>query len=288
MRFRHDFRDRIVMVVIGLAACCALALTGCSGSTDSTASTDSTDSIDMEVPGDAAIDAAAPVVVLRPDGWEPPMPTEAAILADRILRREDDSLLLDEAERRQLAGEIASVLSSIRDAYPDVADIAARTPYAFGELVLELETQLFEAVVSLLDDQTGPVTLQTGYAEFDSLNEALGLSIVVNLFRHFQTAVFYFSEYLNVPAAAAAYGMLEGIGYAESNAYLGDDSDLDALESEGYWYVVARRAWGDCPSGCIYEELLFFIVDDTAVEMIDSKEAMGIAEFRELVMNRGW
>ena len=284
MGFRHDFRDRIVRVVIGLAAGCALALTGCSGSTDSTASTDSIDSVDMEVP-DAA---AAPVVVLRPDGWEPPMPTEAAILADRILRREDDRLLLDEAERRQLAGEIVLVLSSIRDAYPQVADIAARTPYAFGELVLELEPQLFEAVVSLLDDQTGPVTLQTGYAEFDSLNETLGLSVVVNLFRRFQTVTFFFNEYLNVPAAVAAYGMLEGIEYAEPNAYVGDGPDLNALKSEGRWYVVARRAWGDCPAGCINEELLFFIVDDTAVEMIDSEEAVDIAEFEELVMNRGW
>lgn len=284
MGFRHDFRDRIVRVVIGLGAGCALALTGCSGSTDSTASTDSTDSVDMEV-SDAA---AAPVVVLRPDGWEPPMPTEAAILADRILRREDDSLLLDETERRQLASEIASVLSSIRDAYPQVADIAARTPYAFGELVLKLEPQLFEAVVSLLDDQTGPVTLQTGYAEFDSLNETLGLSVVVNLFRRFQTVTFFYSEYLNVPAAAAAYGMLEGIEYAEPNAYVGDGPDLNALESEGRWYMVARRAWGDCPAGCIDEELLFLIVDDTAVEMIDSEGALDIAEFEELVTSRVW
>ena len=284
MGFRHDFRDRIVRVVIGLAAGCALALTGCSGSTDSTASTDSTDSVDMEVP-DAA---AAPVVVLRPDGWEPPMPTEAAILADRILRREGDRLLLDETERRQLAGEIVLVLSSIRDAYPQVADIAARTPYAFGELVLELEPQLFEAVVSLLDDQTGPVTLQTGYAEFDSLNETMGLSVVVNLFRRFQTVTFFYSEYLNVPAAAAAYGMLEGIEYAEPNAYVGDGPDLNALESEGRWYMVARRAWGDCPAGCIDEELLFFIVDDTAVEMIDSEGALDIAEFEELVTSRVW
>lgn len=275
MRFRHDVRDCIVMLVIGLAACCALALTGCSDSTDSTASTASTDSIDMEVPGDAA----APIVVLRPDDWQPPMPTEAAILADRILRRENDNLLLDETERRQLASEIASVLSSIRDAYPQVADIAARTPYAFGELILELEPHLFEAVVSLLDDQTGPVTLQTGYTEFDSLNETLGLSVVVNLFRRFQTVTFFFNEYLNVPAAAAAYGMLEGIEYAEPNACVGDGPDLNALESEGRWYVVARRAWGDCPAGCIDEELLFFIVDDTAVEMIDSEEAVDIAEF---------
>ena len=52
--------------------------------------------------------------------------------------------------------------------------------------------------------------------------------------------------------------------------------------------MVARRAWGDCPSGCINEELYFFIVDGNEVDQVDPAQAMGIAEFRELVMNRGW
>ena len=93
---------------------------------------------------------------------------------------------------------------------------------------------------------------------------------------------------MNVPAAAAAYAAVEGIEYAEPNAYVGDGSDLDALKSEGRWYVVARRAWGDCPSGCINEELYFFIADDVEVEQVDTAQAMGIAEFMELVTNRGW
>ena len=82
--------------------------------------------------------------------------------------------------------------------------------------------------------------------------------------------------------------MVEGIEYAESNADVGDASDLEVLESEGRWYVVARRAWGDCPSGCIYEELFFFVVDGAAVEMIDREEALEGAEFMDLVMRRGW
>ena len=186
MRVLNDPRNRTVMVVIGLAACSALALMGCSGSSDSADSTDSIDSTelsDMEVPGELESpgDAAAPVVVLRPDGWTPPMPPEADILADRLLRREYDSLLLEAAERRQLADEISAVLLSIRDAYPTVADITVRVPYLFGELLLGLEPQLFETVASLLEDAAGPVALHTGYAEFDTLNESLGLSVVVAL-----------------------------------------------------------------------------------------------------------
>ena len=259
------------MTAVRLAACCALALTGCS------------DSINPGAPSEAE----APVVVLS-DAWEPPTLTEASILADRLLRRQDDSLLLDAAERRELAREIAPVLTRIRYAYPAVADITVRAPYAFGELVLALESWLFEAVSSLLDDSTGPVVLRTGHADFDALNARLGLSVVVEMFPISGTVIFYFNEYLNVAAAARAYATMEGIEYAESNAYLGDGSDIDAVKSEGRWYVVARRAWGDCPAGCINEVLDFFIVNGDDVERIERTQAMDRVEFRDLVMSRGW
>ena len=68
--------------------------------------------------------------------------------------------------------------------------------------------------------------------------------------------------------------MLEGTEYAETNAYLGDGSDLAITESGGRWYVVARRFQGDCPSGCSSEELFYFAVNEAAVEMIESKQAL--------------
>lgn len=269
MTIRHGRKCGIAVIAVLLAACCALAA-GCSESTRS----------------DAPREAAAPVVVL-PGAWEPPMLTEADILADRLLRREGDGLLLDAADRQELAGELGPILLRIRDAYPAVADIAVWAGYAFGELLLGLEPSLFEAVMSLLEGQTEPVELRTGNAAFDTLNERLGLT-AVDVFPRFETVIFYFNEYLNVPAAAAAYAALEGIEYAEPNVYLGDGPDIDAVKSAGRWYVIVRRAWGDCPSGCINDELLFFIVDDAEVNQVDPTQAMGIAEFMELVMNRGW
>ena len=94
-------------------------------------------------------------------------------------------------------------------------------------------------------------------------------------FRLLRTTIFYFSEYLNVPAAAEAYEMVEGVEYAESNAYLGDGSDIDVASSQGRWYVVARRASGDCPSGCISQDLFFFIVDGATVR--DDRRPAGVA-----------
>ena len=277
MPYSYDLGGHIVVIAARLAACCALALAGCS------------DSIDLGVPGAATMpgEDAAPVVVL-PDAWERPTLTEADILADRLLQREDDRLMLDAAERREFAAEIASVLSRIRHAYPAVADIAVRALYAFGELIIALEPGLFETISSLLEDSTGPVVLRTGHADFDSLNARLGLTVVVDTFRFSGTVVFYFNEYLNVAAATRAYAALAGIRYAEPNGYVGDGSDIDAVESEGRWYVVVRRAWGDCPAGCINGVLDFFIVNGDGVERVERTQAMGRAEFRDLVMSRGW
>lgn len=281
MSGRNGSRGLVAVFVIGLAACCTVALAGCSGSGDTG---DSDESVELDVPDRAA----APVVVLRPDDWEPSMPTEAEVLAHRVLSRDNETLLLDPSERRQQADELVSVLSSIREAYPAVADVTVRMPYAFGELLVGLEPQLFQMIASLLEAHAGPVILHTGYAEFDSLNESLGLSVVLGLSQISGSASFYFSEYLNVPTAAEAYGIVDGVEYAESNAYLGDGPDIEAVLSQGRWYVVTRRAEGDCPSGCIFQELFFFVVDGSAVEMIDSEQALETAEFVDLVMNRGW
>ena len=271
MRNRNGFRAYLSVVVVGLAAFSLLWLAACSGSTDS-----------------EVAEGTVASVVLSPVGWQPPVPTEAEILADRLLRRNDDSLLLDEAERSRLADEIDMTLSALRGAYPAVGDVTVAMPYAFGELLLGLEPRLIETIAALLEGAAGPVALDTGYAEFDALNASLGLSVVINFYRASGIASFFFSEHLNVPAAAAAYEMVEGVEYAEANALLGDGPDVEASQSEGRWYVVARRAWGDCPSGCINEELIFFIVQGAAVEMIAREAALARDEFRELVMTRGW
>ena len=260
-------RRGIVVMTFRLAACCVLVLAACSELTDS------------ETPKDAP----APVVA-QPDAWVRPMPGEAAVLADRILRREHDGLLIDAAKRRELAEEIASVLSRIREAYPEVADVAARPAYVFGQLLLTLETWLFKTVASLVENQDGPVLLRTGHVPFDALNEELGLTVVLDASPSFGVVLLYFNEYLNVPVAAAMYEGMEGVKYAEPDAWAGDGPDIDLLRSEERWYMVARRAWGDCPAGCIHEELHFFIADDAFVERIAPAQAVAIPEFRELAM----
>ena len=235
---------------VGSVACCALTLAGC-----------------------GAFGAAGAPVVVRVDSQSRPMPTEpveAVVLAHRILQRESDDLLLDAGQRRELAREIDLVLSRIRETYPTMADVTVRQKYEFGALVLKLDPDLFRTVQVLLPE-TGHVALHTGHEDFDALNARLGLSAVELLFRIFSinTCVFYFNELLNVDEAIRAYSMLEGIEYAEANSFWGDGPDIDAVKSQGTWHVAVRRAWGDCPAGCIHQETFFFTVKGSDVERIE-------------------
>ena len=75
---------------------------------------------------------------------------------------------------------------------------------------------------------------------------------------------------------------------AEPNVYMVDSPDLDLSRSETTWKFVFRKAWGDCPSGCLNRELLFFSVESGKVEKIDPARAMALPGFAEIAARRGW
>ena len=153
----------------------------------------------LTLAGSGAVGAAgAPVVVRVVDPPARSTPTEAVVLAHRILQRESDALLLDAGQRRELAREIDRVLSRIRETYPTMADLTVR---------------------------------QNGF---------------------------------------------------------GDGSDIDAVKSQGIWHVAVRRAWGDCPAGCIFQEIFFFTVKGSDVERIARAQAMDMIRFVDLLKNTGW
>ena len=229
---------------------------------------------------------AAPVVV-RVDSRKPPKVSEAFVLAHRILARETDDLLFDAKRRRELAREIEGVLKRLRDAYPEVAEISARAAHLPGVLLLGVKPDLMGVVSRLLRGKNGPVKLRTGKAAFDALNARLGLR-AVRLFRRTGVLVMHSSELANVAAARRAYLKIAGVEYAEPDAQLGDGSDIEASKSDDAWHIVVRKAWGDCPSGCIYKKMFFFIVRDEKNERIEPSKATGMPEFRKLLETRKW
>ena len=127
----------------------------------------------------------------------------------------------------------------------------------------------------------------TGYEFFDTLNRGFGLQ-AVQPFPALDLVVLYLNERANMAAAMWAYLAIDGVAYAEPDTALGDGSDIEAGKADGRWHVVFRRAWGDCPSGCIEQELSFFTVADREARRIEPVRARGTGAFAALVANRGW
>ena len=207
---------------------------------------------------------------------------EAAVLADRILIRTDSRLVFEPSSRDELAREIADVLGAVRTAHLDVAGIRARELVRPDTLILGLDPPLVQPVRAMFDDSGRVVALRTGAPELDSLNDAAGLRGARLL--DASTVLFCFAPVLNVRAAAAAYTALDGISYAELDALAGDGPDIEAARVDGTWYLVFRAASGDCPSGCIDEQLFLFTASEGAV-MPGDPEA---EPFRRLLAERGW
>ncbi len=230
--------------------------------------------------------APAPTVVLA-DSLEPAEVSESAVLALRILARETDDLLLDAKRRRGLAREIEGVLKRLRYAHPEMAKVSARTAHLPGVLLLGVRPGLFKAVAGLLEGTSGPVALRTGNRAFDALNARLELR-AVRPYRHMGVLLMRLSRRANVGAAQRAYMAIEGVEYAEPDAHLGDGPDIEAAKSGGVWHVVVRRAWGDCPAGCIYKKLSFFTVAGGEVERIEPSNAMKMSGFRKILTIRNW
>lgn len=231
-------------------------------------------------------EAAAPMVV-RAESPNPPVVSEAALLAHRILVRETDELLLDEERRREIAREIEGVLKQLRYAHPEIAKISARAAHLPGVLLLGVKPGLFRAVADLIEGKNEPVALRTGNAAFDALNVKLGLR-AVRPYRHTGVLVMRLSARANVGAARRAYRKIAGVEYAEADAHLGGGSDVEAAKSNGAWHIVVRKAWGDCPSGCIYKKLFFFTVKEGQVERVEPARAVGTLAFRKLLWIRRW
>ena len=212
---------------------------------------------------------------------------EARVLADRILRRESDGLLLDGARRRALGHEIKRVLSLIRRSDPAMADVSVREDRVPSTLLLGLEGALRDAGAALWGEETASAVPPTGHAAFDALNATLGLRSV-RPYPALGVVALHLDERVNIEAAIRAYGAIDGVAYAEPDTILGDGSDIEAIPVPRGWLVVFRKAWGDCPAGCINEELSFFSVAGDRFTRLESAQARDMEAFATLLASRGW
>ncbi len=227
-------------------------------------------------------------LVVRNACLVPPYPSEAEILADRSLRLESDELLFDPKKRDGRIGEIERILPRIREAYPEVTDISARNIRVLGLLGLDLESGFYQTLAEILVTEEEFVILKTGNAEFDVLTTTLELQgIVLNSPKSiFTRASLCFKEWVNTDAASDAYLAVEGVRSAAPAYTAGDGPDIVVLKERERWFFIFRDAWGDCPSGCGYQELFFFTVVGDKVEQIAAETSSTMLPFQKLLSTR--
>ncbi len=217
--------------------------------------------------------------------------TELSILARRVIVRSGNEAEpgIPDSPGYSLVDDIARVLNAIRAEWPGMAEVSARPRWRAGTLILHLEPFLFQAVSAALPEEGASAPFCTGRPEFDALNAAVGLLGVEILSSVYARAVVIgFDPNEDVRSASVSYGKIEGVVSAEPDFMLGGGSDIEMLRSGGGWYAVFRRAWGDCPSGCIFSELHFFVERQGVIERIDPERAAGIEEFARVLSERRW
>ena len=237
-------------------------------------------------------EAAEPLIVTILDSWSdhPPVSdrSDAEILADRILEWETADLFFDIPRRNQLVGEIEGVLSLIRAVYPPMNEIHDGDRYDPGILWIRLERDFSEILKELFQDKQGQIRFETGNAEFDALNAKLGVQKVISGGDTFTNLFLYFDRGVNLRTASEAYSKVEGVRGVLGISPDGDSDYIKAFKQGEAWYVIFRYGWGDCPEGCIYEELFCFTVTGTDVELIPTAQAQTMPPFQGLVSEGDW
>jgi len=193
--------------------------------------------------------------------------------------------IFDSQEFVALSEELERVLGLIRNAYAAAARIHVREPYVAGQVLLTVELPLKEAVQNAVAPGAGAATFVTGQAGFDALNAQLGgvRGLDTEDLEKYGYLRLCLDDRVNVRLASAAYSGLEGVRNAGPNWIGGDGPDIDALRDGDTWHLVFRNAWGDCPMGCIYEELTFFTVAGDKVTAVEASQAAVDPHFAPLV-----
>ena len=200
--------------------------------------------------------------------------SDAAVLAYRFA--EENALPLRGQWWEELQAELHDALSAVRRDYPFLSAIHAQMSASPSVLLVELADDLTARITEILDPDSARVTLATGHAEFDALNAELGLRSV----GRWGSWGFFFCYHLGLDhdVAISSYSELDGIVSVDLDSYVGDGPDIFVELDGGRWHITFRDAWGDCPAGCLYEELHGFHVENGRVSLLYGGEPREVSE----------
>jgi hypothetical protein len=108
------------------------------------------------------------------------------------------------------------------------------------------------------------------YTEWDTLNQIFRVTEIDTtiLFSRHHYVWLEFQGFLHPAVVAEYYRNLKGVVLAGTNGYAGDWScTYPWIHGDRLTFLV-RKAWGDCPSGCIYSHFWYFKETDSGFALI--------------------
>ena len=168
---------------------------------------------------------------------------ESERLVRRLLTKQSADLVFDMDEIHTLAAQISAALNTVRHLDPSLAPITATPRMQPDRLIMQFENELQDAVSNRLEQMSATVAFNTGFKDFDKLNQNLGL-YAVRHFSHLGTHIFYYSKPVNLPAAIDAYSNIVGVDYAEPDEYLHvvEPSDVSVYQVDQTWYLIFKSS----------------------------------------------
>lgn len=163
-----------------------------------------------------------------------------------------------------LAREIQAHLTQIRAQYGNIDavinSLSYRPPWVPGRIIIRVDTT------------TNRMIKEGSYRAWDALNLKYQL-LEKKILSSF--VVLSFNGILHSRHLATHYTNLPGVQYAEPDGYAGDSPNIYPRSTPSGLTYLFRYAWGDCPSGCIYNKYWYFIITPTGPKLIGSWDPQG-------------
>lgn len=229
-------------------------------------------------------DSEVPHVRILDQILEVPSRSESEILASQILIRQGSDGFRLPDQLQQLSTEIQHVLQLVRESKPSVANVSVTEDYSPGIVIVTPQPGFLKHVQSMVGSGAESVPLSSGSLKFDQFNMKFGL-FAVSVFSQLGVMILYYDPGVNPQFVSflLASRFNDHIKSAEPDYYLGEKSAIKVSKAGENWNILVRRAWGDCPSGCINQELNFFMINENRVKSIPLEEAQTLSEFVKLM-----
>jgi hypothetical protein len=169
-----------------------------------------------------------------------------------------DSLFVPEDLAQEIQNKLALLRKKYSEEIPQV-NIKFQFPAPAKTLIVMMKPHALEELK------------ESNYHEWDSLNQANVVDSIVIDSTHYGREPMVrirFKDYLNPFLTIPEYSNLNGIKYASALPFPGDWSNVYPWFVDGQMAFLVRKAWGDCPAGCLHSRYYYFKCNDDQINFI--------------------